>query len=57
MEVGDAEAVTVGLEIVLIVMVFVEKQPAAFAPVTVYVVLIKGLTVTIDPVNTPGFHV
>lgn len=52
----DAEAVTTGNGFTLIVSVRVFVQ-LPFAPVTVYVVIIVGVTTTVAPLNEPGFHV
>lgn len=53
----EAEAVTVGLELTPMVMVDVFVQPPASVPVTVYVVVDEGFTMTEEPVNDPGIHV
>ena len=50
-------AVTVGLGITLIFIVFVDVQPNGVEAVTVYTVLDNGVTVIDAPVNGPGVHV
>ena len=55
--VGLELAVTVGLNITVIAMVFVAIQPKAVVPDTVYTVLVIGLTVTVVPIEPPGFQV
>jgi hypothetical protein len=50
-------AVTVGLGITLILIVFVDVQPNGVEAVTVYTVLDDGVTVIDAPVNGPGVHV
>jgi hypothetical protein len=50
-----AVAVTVGEGLTVISCVVVEEQPDV--PVTVYVVVVAGETVTEVPVSAPGFHV
>ena len=54
--VGDALAVIVGLGIMLIEMVVVFEQEPLF-PVTVYAVVIVGVTTILAPVKAPGFQV
>jgi hypothetical protein len=54
--VGFANAETVGPGITFIVMVF-ELLQTPFEPVTVYVVVIVGVTITVAPVSPPGFQV
>lgn len=49
-------AVTVGDALTVIACVAVEVQPFAAVPVTVYVVVVTGETVTGDPGIDPGFH-
>ena len=51
-----AVVVTVGLGVTLTVTVCVLVQPLTAVPVTVYVVVPAGLTVTGDPVSDPGIH-
>jgi len=48
--VGEADAVMVADEITVTVTVLVPIQPAALVPVTVYVVVVPGLTVIEAPV-------
>ncbi len=55
--VGEADATMVGVEVTFIVIVFVDEQPAAFEPITVYVVFAVGVTTVVVPVNAPGFQV
>jgi hypothetical protein len=55
--VGELVAVIVGLELTTTDSVLVLVQPAAFVPVTLYVLVTVGLTTTLDPVVPPGFHV
>ena len=52
----DADAVTVGVMITVTVTCAVEAQPAAEVPVTVYVVVEDGLTVTLVPESEPGIQ-
>jgi hypothetical protein len=54
---GDAEAVIVGLVNNVIAIVLEEEHPTALVPVTVYIVLDTGLTLTVPPVNAPGLQV
>jgi hypothetical protein len=58
-QIEDAEldAVTVIELFMVIVRVAVLVQPLALVPVTVYVVVEVGLTVTVEPVRLPGCHV
>jgi hypothetical protein len=49
-------AVTVGNAFTLTVTVAVFTQPLALVPVTVYVVVVVGDTVTDEPDKLPGFH-
>jgi hypothetical protein len=49
-------AVTVGNGLTVIVRVAVPTQPADDVPVTVYVVVVVGDTVTDEPDKLPGFH-
>lgn len=51
------EAATVGVVTTLTIMVRLDTQPATLVPLTVYVVVTPGVTVTADPVNPPGFQV
>jgi hypothetical protein len=51
-----AVAVTVGNAFTLTVTVAVFTQPLALVPVTVYVVVVVGDTVTDEPDKLPGFH-
>ncbi len=51
-----AVAVTVGNAFTLTVTVAVFTQPADDVPVTVYVVVLVGDTVTDEPDKLPGFH-
>lgn len=55
--VDDAVAVTVGFGFTVITMVAVFEQPGAFVPVTVYVVVLAGVTVTVEPLSDPGIQV
>jgi hypothetical protein len=55
--VGLLTAVKVGVGVTLTVTVLVLRQPVAFAPVTVYIVVETGLTVVVAPVAPPGFQV
>jgi hypothetical protein len=55
-EVVEEVAVMVGFELTVIETVVVFEQPA-LVPVTVYTVLVVGLTATLAPVKAPGFHV
>lgn len=52
----DAVAVTVGEEPTEIAMVCVPVHPLAPVPVTVYVVVDAGVTVTLVPLNDPGIQ-
>ena len=47
----------VGLLFAFTEIVFVELQPAAFVPVTVYITVPVGVITTLVPVKAPGFHV
>jgi hypothetical protein len=49
-------AVTVGNGLTVMVRVAVFTQPLALVPVTVYVVVVVGDTVTDEPDKLPGFH-
>jgi hypothetical protein len=55
--VGEALAVIVGLGMTSIVIVCDAIQPKLFSPSTVYVVVIVGETIVVDPANNPGFQV
>jgi len=55
--VGEATAVTVGKGIIKTLTVVVPIQPDADVPLTVYVVLVTGVTTTLVPVKAPGFQV
>jgi hypothetical protein len=55
MVVGDATALTVGAVFTVTVTVAVAVH-APVVPVTVYVVVVVGETVTVVPLNPPGFH-
>lgn len=50
------DAVTVGCAPTFTVTVCELVQPFAAVPVTVYVVVTAGVTVTFDPVSDPGIH-
>jgi len=54
---ADAEAATAGNVFTVTVIVAVFEHPGPFVPVTVYVVVADGETVTEEPVNDPGIHV
>jgi hypothetical protein len=56
-DVGLETAVTVGLGSTIKFIVFVLMQPAALVPVTVYIVVTVGETLTDAPEIAPGFHV
>jgi hypothetical protein len=53
----DAVAVTAGEAFTVMRRVDVLVQPLISVPVTVYVVVVVGDTVTAVPVNDPGIHV
>jgi hypothetical protein len=55
--VGELEAVTVGLEFTITEIVLVFKHPAALTPVTEYVVVMVGLTTTLEATVPIGFQV
>jgi hypothetical protein len=55
-EVGEDTAVIVGFAFTVTEIVFVLEQPA-LPPVTVYIVLLVGLTTIVAPFKPPGFHV
>jgi|LakMenEpi03Aug12_release.lakeMendotaPanAssembly.Ray.scaffolds.fasta_scaffold3093851_1 hypothetical protein len=57
MEALEAAAVTVGDALTVMRRVDVLVHPLAFVPVTVYVVVVVGDTVTEVPVSDPGIHV
>jgi hypothetical protein len=48
---------TVGNAFTVMVRVAVFTQPFALVPVTVYVVVVAGDTLTDVPLNDPGIHV
>lgn len=52
----DAVAVTAGDAFTVMVRVAVDVQPLAAVPVTVYVVVVAGETVTGEPVSDPGIQ-
>ena len=52
----EAVAVTLGKATTLIVLVAVFVQPFTAVPVTVYVVVLDGVTTTEEPVMEPGIH-
>jgi hypothetical protein len=52
----DAVAVTVGVVLTVTSCVDVLVQPFAAVPVTVYVVVVVGETVTGEPDSDPGIH-
>jgi hypothetical protein len=52
----EALATTFGNGLTVIVLVAVLLQPLAFVPVTVYVVVVVGVT-TGEPVKLPGIHI
>jgi hypothetical protein len=52
----EVVAVTAGEAFTLTVTVEVFTQPLASVPVTVYVVVVVGDTVTDEPERLPGFH-
>ena len=56
MELGVADANTVGKAFTTIVVIDVLLHPFALVPVTVYVVVTVGVTVG-EPVKFPGCHV
>ena len=52
----DADALTAGSALTVIVCVAVFVQPFAEVPVTVYVVVLAGVTETVAPVRAPGIQ-
>jgi hypothetical protein len=52
----EAEMVTVGEGFTVMVRVAVFVHPLAEVPVTVYVVVVVGETVTVVPVSEPGIQ-
>jgi len=54
---GEAEAPTTGEGLSATVTVEVPLHPAADTPVTVYIVVVPGQTLTVVPVRLPGIHV
>ena len=57
MDEDDAIAVNVGNELTVTITVSVFVIPAAFAPVTAYIVVTDGVTIIVDPLEFPGFQV
>jgi hypothetical protein len=57
MVIADGETVTVGVGTTVTVTCAEEVQPFAAVPTIVYVVVAAGVTVTVVPLNAPGFHV
>lgn len=55
-EFEEAVGVTVGEGFTVMVRVAVLVQPLAAVPMTVYVVVVVGETVTVVPDNDPGIH-
>lgn len=56
--VGEAaDAVTVGVGVTVTATVFAPLLQPAVVPVTVYVVLVPGVTLMLEPVKPPGCHV
>jgi hypothetical protein len=53
----EAEAFTVGFGLTVTATVAVFEHPALTVPVTVYVVVVVGETVTEVPVSDPGIQV
>jgi hypothetical protein len=53
----DAVAVTVGVGLTVTRTVAVPEHPAPLVPVTVYTVVLAGVTLTAAPVRPPGFQV
>ncbi len=53
----EGEAVIVGFEFTIRLIVCESTQPKELVPVAVYTVVAVGLTVTVFPVNNPGFQV
>jgi hypothetical protein len=56
MIVGLAEDVITGFAFTFIAKVLVDEHPAAFVPVTVYIVVAVGVITILAPVNAPGFQ-
>jgi len=54
---GDAVADMVGLGLIVTITVEFAVQPAAFVPVTVYIVVPAGQTFTVPPLRLPGIQV
>lgn len=54
--VDEAVVVIAGRAFTVTVIVDVLEQPGPFEPVTVYVVVAAGVTVTLVPVSEPGIH-
>ena len=54
---NDAVALTTGTGVTIKLTVFDDEQPKALAAVTVYNVVEAGDTVTVPPINAPGFQV
>ena len=52
----DAVAVTVGVGVTVTVTTAVFEQPGPTVPVTVYVVVLAGETLTEDPFRLPGIQ-
>jgi hypothetical protein len=50
-------AVAVGFAVTFTVTISVAVHPLLLEPVTVYDMVDAGLTVMLDPVNPPGFHI
>ena len=52
-----ATNVIVGVGLTITEIVLVPIQPNPFVPLTVYVVLTAGVTLTVALITPPGFHV
>lgn len=52
----EVVTVTVGVGLTVIVRVAVPVHPLAAVPVTVYVVVVAGVTVTGEPLSDPGIQ-
>jgi hypothetical protein len=52
----ELDALTVGIGTTVMVRV-AELVQVPSVPTTVYIVVLPGETITLLPVNTPGFHV